>query len=190
MTLDLEQLHQNLDLLENLEKATLRMVTQAIYEFRSEAQEFFVHEPDLVADIGEDITREALDRLGTSTIPVRLFGKIDYKRARYIFQPEHAVRQALFVDSKAEKLEGAGTITIQTTQTSMSIKQRRAGSVIDQPGGLPSVLLMQDVGYLVTTIFVKYNYQDDVLRCEIAQKYLRVMFAQWDTTISIQPICR
>ena len=37
------------------------MVTQAIYDFRSEAREFFVHETDLVADIGEDITREAMD---------------------------------------------------------------------------------------------------------------------------------
>ena len=32
------------------------MVTQAIYDFRDGASEFFVHEPDAVADIGEDIT--------------------------------------------------------------------------------------------------------------------------------------
>ena len=64
-----------------------------------------------------------MDRMGTSVIPVRLFGKIDYKRARYVFHPEHSIRQALFVDSKAEKTEGARTITIQTAQTSMRIKQ-------------------------------------------------------------------
>ena len=87
MTLDLLSLSQNLNLLEDIEKVTLRMVTQAIYDFRHEAQEFFTHEPDLVADIGEDITREALDRMGTSVIPVRLFGKVDYKKAKYVFHP-------------------------------------------------------------------------------------------------------
>ena len=158
MTLDPRSLSDDLDILEQVEKATLRMVTQAIYDFRDEASEFFVHEPDLVADIGEDITREAMDRMGTSVIPVRLFGKIDYKRARYVFHPEHSIRQALFVDSKAEKTEGARTVTIQTAQTSMRIRQTRSGVEIDERGTLPQVLEIQGEDYLVTTIFVKYNY--------------------------------
>ena len=87
----------------------------------------------MVADIGEDITREALDRQGIPTIPVRLFGKIDYKRATFLFQPEYAVRQALFVDSKAEKVSGAGTATIQTSQTSMRIRQVRSNEMFDVP---------------------------------------------------------
>ncbi len=136
------------------------MVTQAIYDFRNEASEFFVHEPDLVADIGEDITREALDRMGTSTIPIRLFGKIDYKRARYVFHPEYSIKQALFVDSKAEKVEGARTVTIQTAQTSMSVRQVRANAPVDVPGALPQILNVQDADYLVTTVFVKYNYTE------------------------------
>ena len=158
MTLDPRSLADDLDTLEQVEKSTLRMVTQAIYDFRDEASEFFVHEPDLVADIGEDITREAMDRMGTSIIPVRLFGKIDYKRARYVFHPEHSIRQALFVDSKAEKIEGARTVTIQTAQTSMRIRQIRSGSAIDESGTLPQVLEIQGDDYLVTTMFVKYNY--------------------------------
>ena len=145
------------------------MVVQAIYDFRSEASEFFIHETDLVADIGEDITREAIDRMGTSTIPVRLFGKIDYKRARYVFHPEYSVRQALFVDSKAEKVAGAGTVTIQTAQTSMNVRQMRANSPVDEPGTLPQILNVQDADYLVTTVFVKYNYIEDV---ETSQKSL------------------
>ena len=56
MTLAPRSLSNDLDILEQVEKSTLRMVTQAIYDFRSEASEFFIHEPDLVADIGEDIT--------------------------------------------------------------------------------------------------------------------------------------
>ena len=152
MTLNAGDLRANLDTIEQIEKATLRMVVQAIYDFRNES--------DLVADIGEDITREALDRQGMPTIPVRLFGKIDYKRAAYLFQPEYAVRQALFVDSKAEKTAGAGTATIQTSQTSMRIRQVRQNQTVDVPGDLENIAIVRDDEYLTTTIFVKYNYSE------------------------------
>ena len=158
--LDPNALAQDSDVLEQTEKATLRMVAQAVYDFRDEAREFFIQAPDLVADIGEDITREAMDRMGTSIIQARLFGKIDYKRARYVFHPEYSIRQALFVDSKAEKSQGAGTVTIQTSQTSMRIRQFRAGAPIDEPGTLPQILRIRDADYLVTTVFVKYNYRE------------------------------
>ena len=150
------------------------MVTQAIYDFRDEAREFFVHEPDAVADIGEDITREAMDRMGTSVLPVRLFGRIDYKRARYVFHPEYSVRQALFIDSKAEKVAGARTVTIQTSQTSMSIRQMRSSQLIDEQGTLPRVLQLQEVDYLVTTVFVKYNYEDSVDKIKKALQNISV----------------
>lgn len=159
MTLDPNTLLFDLDLLEAIERATLRLVVQAVYDFRDEANEIFYQERDLVTDIGEDITREALDRLGTSVIPVCLFGRVDYKRARYVFHSDYSVRQALFVDSKAEKIEGARTATIQTGQTSMRIRQTRSGSVVDEAGGLPSVLETQGGSFLTTTIFVKYNYR-------------------------------
>ena len=152
MTLNAGDLRANLDTIEQIEKATLRMVVQAIYDFRNES--------DLVADIGEDITREALDRQGMPTIPVRLFVKIDYKRAAYLFQPEYAVRQALFVDSKAEKTAGAGTATIQTFQTSMRIRQVRQNQTVDVPGDLENIAIVRDDEYLTTTIFVKYNYSE------------------------------
>ena len=161
MTLDSNELRGNLNIIEQVEKATLRMVVQAIYEFRAEVIEIFETESDLVADIGEDITREALDRQGIPTIPVRLFGKIDYKRATFLFQPEYAVRQALFVDSKAEKVSGAGTATIQTSQTSMRIRQVRSNEMFDVPGDLDSIVTVRDHQYLTTTIFVKYNYSEN-----------------------------
>jgi len=47
--------------LEAIEKASLRLVVQAVCDFRETAAEIFKYESDLVADIGEDITREALD---------------------------------------------------------------------------------------------------------------------------------
>jgi len=160
MTLDPADLEADLDLLEDIEKATLRMVTQAIVDFRDAANQIFIEEQDLVQDIGEDISREALDRLGTSAIPVRLFGKIDYKRARYLFHPEFSIRQALFVDSKAEKIAGATSATIQTAQTSMRIRQIRQGSATDFSGTLPKIILRDGERFLTTTVFVKYNYEE------------------------------
>lgn len=161
MTLDLNSLHHDLDLVESIEKATLRLVVQAIVDFSAEASQIFLAEQDLVADIGEDITREALDRLGASTMPVRLFGKMDYKRARYLFLPDFSVRQALFVDSKAEHVSGQRTATIQTAQTSMKIRQWRQRSIVEEEGKLPIVIPTQRGELLTTTIFVKYNYTEE-----------------------------
>ena len=153
-------LQHNLDRLEEIEKASLRLVVQAIDDYRVEAMEIFRQESDLVADIGEDITREALDRLGMSKIDQRLFGKMDYKRARYVFHPGYAIRQALFVDSKAEKVEGERTATLQTSQFSLQVRQTRSGSEVQVPGSLPSVYHIRDELFLTTTLFVKYNYHE------------------------------
>lgn len=158
MLLDPQQLTNDLDRLEEIEKISLRLVVQAIYDYRSAAIEIFRAESDLVADIGEDITREALDRMGLPRIDQRLFGKIDYKRATYLFHPDYAVRQALFVDSKAEKIEGQRTATLQTSQFSMMVRQIRAAQNVEVAGNLPTILTIRDTSYITTTIFVKYNY--------------------------------
>lgn len=160
MFIDPRSLENDLARLEEVEKASLRLVTQAVYDFRRTAAQIFENEKDLVQDIGEDITREALDRLGVSKIAERLFGKIDYKRARYVFHPEYAVRQALFVDSKAEKNSGRATATLQTAQTSLHIRHMRSGSATDVQGTLPQVIQTGEAKLLTTTIFVKYNYTE------------------------------
>ena len=161
MLLNPEELRQNLDRLEEIEKVSLRLVTQAIYDYRAAAQEIFRAESDQVADIGEDITREALDRLGMPRIDQRLFGKVDYKRACYLFHPEYALKQALFVDSKAEKVSGQGTATLQISQLSMVVKQVRFGKDLEVPGKLPEIVNLKGESYLTTTIFVKYNYEEE-----------------------------
>ena len=157
MVLDPITLQNDLVRLEEIEKSSLRLVVQAILDFRDAAKDIFKLEKDLVADIGEDLTREALDRLGVSKIDYRLFGKIDYKRARYLFHPDYAVKQALFVDSKAEKLSGKGTATLQTSQLSMTIKQIRANEIVEVQGKLPCII----DDFISTTIFVKYNYSEN-----------------------------
>lgn len=158
MLLAPKQLTGDLDRLEEIEKVSLRLVVQAIYDYSDTAIEIFHEESDLVADIGEDITREALDRMGMARIDQRLFGKIDYKRARYLFHPDYAIRQALFVDSKAEKVSGQRTATLQTSQFSITVRQIRAEQNVEVEGALPKILTIRDTSYITTTIFVKYNY--------------------------------
>lgn len=161
MLIDPSDLKSDLDLLEGIEKASTRLVTQAIVDFREEAAAIFSSETDLVQDFAEDITREALDQLGVSRIPQRLYGKIDYKRARYVFHPDYAVRQALFVDSKAEQSSGQSTATLQTAQTSMTIMQIRSGQPVTVKGELDAVIHTELGKFLSTTIFVKYNYDEE-----------------------------
>ena len=160
MLIDPTTLSGDLDRLESIEKASLRLVTQAIFDYRKTAAYIFQNETDTVADIGEDITREALDRMGMPRIDQRLFGKTDYKRAAYLFLPDFAVRQALFVDSKAES--GADNVArIQITQLSMRVRQVRQGGELDIPGRIPPVLtLPTGQQYLSTTLFVKYSYRE------------------------------
>lgn len=167
MLLDPHQLRHNLDRLEEIERASLRHVVQALYDYRQMSREVFQAEIDLVADVGEDITREALDRMGMARIDQRLFGKMDYKRASYLFHPDFAVKQALFVDSKAEKVEGRNTATLQTSQFSMVVRQIRAGKTLEVNGKLPQIIELQGAAYLTTTLFVKYNYQESGQRREL-----------------------
>jgi len=165
MLINPQELYNDLDRLEEIEKASLRLVVQALYEYRDDAREIFRQESDNAADIGEDITREALDRMGMSKVDQRLFGKVDYKRARYVFHPEYALKQALFVDSKAEK-DSQGVARIQITQTSMRVRQVRAGQNIDIAGHLPVILQIRDEVFLTTTAFVKYHYQENTVSGE------------------------
>ena len=48
MSLDPSNLPSNKDLIENIEKATLRLVVQAVYDFHETASDIFVGEKDLV----------------------------------------------------------------------------------------------------------------------------------------------
>ena len=77
--------------------------------------------------------------------PIRLLGKIDYKRATYLFQPEYAIRQTLFVDSKAEKRSGARIGTIPKSQPSMHIRQIRRDQPINVLGDIDTIAMVRDV---------------------------------------------
>lgn len=144
--------------LEAVEMSAFRLVEQAARDYCAQAAEIFRRENDEPGDIAEDVTREALDALGMSRIPIRLFGKVDYKRAGYVFLPERTAEVALLVDSKAEK--DAGTATIQTSQTSMTIRHIRRGAEVSESGKLPQVIESDGRELLTVTIIVKYVYEE------------------------------
>jgi hypothetical protein len=127
-------------------------------DFGFEAWEIFYQSPDDVKDVAEDITREMLDRLGGYQIQQRVLGNVDYRKARYIILPDSTIRQALFVDSKAEK--ESRTATMQMSQISMAVKQERGGKHADVPGKLPAVSVYGGQPYLTTTLLLHYCYEE------------------------------
>lgn len=149
----------SLNEIEEIEKLTLRWIFQAVYDFGIEAHEIFLKSPDSVKDIAEDITRELLDRLAGFNVQERVYGTVDYKKARYVILPDQTVRQALFIDSKAEKENR--TATIQMSQTSMRVRQHRSGVNVDEKGLLSEISEYGGKNYLTTTCLIHFMYYDD-----------------------------
>lgn len=146
------------DEIERIEKTTLRWIFQAALDFGMDAHEVFLRSPDEVSDIAEDVVREMLDSLPGHNISQRIYGTVDYKRARYVITEDKALRQALFVDSKGEQTDR--NATIQRSQTSMRIKQERGGKVLDEKGDLPPILEFEGQEFLTTTCFLHFKYHD------------------------------
>ena len=147
------------DDLERLEHTTLLMVVQALIDYSTDAETIFREETDQPQDIAEDITREAISSMGLPGIRERLYGKVDVKKAIYVFLPEpHPV--ALMLDAKAEKSNGNRTATIQMSQTSMTVMMKRSGKVINEPGKLDQTIHRGNRNYYVVTIIAKYIYQE------------------------------
>lgn len=148
----------SLDEIEAIEKQSLRWLFQAGCDFGFEAWDIFHQSQDEVKDIAEDITREMLDRLGGYQIGRRILGNVDYRKARYIILPEFAIRQALFVDSKAEK--ESRVARLQTSQLSLEVRQMRAGQEVYAPGKIPTIASYEGTSLLTTILLAHYEYQD------------------------------
>ena len=148
----------NVDEIENVEQAVMSAVIQAITDYLPHIKTIFKEETDLPQDMAEDVTREALETMGVSSISERLYGKVDYKKAMYAFLPKPQPI-ALMLDAKAEKPNGNRTATIQMSQTSMRVKQVRADEIIDEPGKLPTRIIRNGRELLVVTIIAKYVYE-------------------------------
>lgn len=147
------------DELERLEEITTSMVVRALTDYRHEAVTIFKEETDKPQDIAEDITREALEIMGVPRINERLYGKVDMKKAIYVFLPA-AQPVALMLDSKAEKSNGDRTATIQMSQTSMNVRMTRAGEEVNEPGGLEKIIVRGGRSLYVVTVIAKYVYEE------------------------------
>ncbi|MYA75216.1 MAG: type II restriction endonuclease [Acidimicrobiaceae bacterium] len=146
------------DRVEYLEQTVVAMVTQALIDYRDEAITIFCEETDHPQDIAEDILREAIDTMGLSEMHERLYGKVDLKKAIYVFAPE-VEPVALMLDAKAEKDDR--TATIQMSQTSMTVNQERSGSSVSVEGGLDSFITRSDRRMLVVTVIAKFVYHEN-----------------------------
>ena len=145
--------------IEEVEKLSLRWMYQAVLDFGFTAWDIFRHSPDEVKDVAEDITRELLDCFSTYHINQRIFGNVDYRKACYVLLPNQTIRQALFVDSKAEKDNSSGTM--QMSQLSLRVRQIALGLDVDEPGMLSSVSTYGSLDFLTTTMLLHYHYEDD-----------------------------
>lgn len=137
----------------------MRWLFQAVVDFGVEPVTIFNKSPDSPKDVAEDVTREVLDRLTGYNIQQRVFGNVDYKRARYIILPDQMVRQALFVDSKAEK--EPRNARLQMSEISMRVRQISQGQPIDLPGKIRPIERFDGEGFLSTTMLVHYYYRED-----------------------------
>ena len=148
-----------LDEIEQLEEIAMSIVVQAISDYSDQAKTIFTEETDSPQDIAEDLTREALESMGLSGFNERLYGKVDVKKAVYVFMPA-ANPVALMVDSKAERANGDRTATIQMSQTSMRVRMYRSGQIVDEPGRLDNTIVRGQRALHVVTIVVKYAYEE------------------------------
>lgn len=160
------------DEMEILEQTTFSMVTQALADFAAQAAQIFSEEVDQPQDIAEDVTREAIETMGLPQLHVRLYGKVDVKKAVYAFLPE-AYPVALMLDAKAEKPNGNRTATIQMSQTSMRVRMNRSGVTLDEPGKLPFYIERNGRSLYVVTVFAKYIY-DTIDTAHILQRIIAV----------------
>ena len=149
----------HLDDLERLEQSALSLVVQAMRDYWQQAETIFQEESDQPQDIAEDITREAIASMGVSGTQDRLYGKVDVKKAIYVFLPD-AVPVALMLDAKAEKRNGDTTATIQMSQTSMRVRLTRRGADLDEPGKLEQTIERNDRRYIVVTVIAKFVYDE------------------------------
>lgn len=135
----------------------MSVVSQAMLDYLPQAVRIFHEETDKAQDIAEDVLREALEAMGVSGFQERLYGKVDYKKAIYLFVPE-ARPVALMLDAKSEK--GNDSVTIQMSQTSMRVRYQGAQGPVDEPGLLKSAIDQGGRHMQVISIIAKYVYAD------------------------------
>lgn len=101
--------------------------------------------------------REAVEAMGLPGFQERLYGKVDYKRAIYVFVPE-AQPVAMMLDAKAEKEDNSATI--QMSQTSMKVQFVGTRGAVDERGKLSQTIERDGRTLHVVSVIAKYVYQE------------------------------
>ena len=164
----------NYDWIEQIEMTAFAMVVRALKDHMFNAVRIFREENDKPQDIAEDVTRKALDEMNLPKINIRLYGKVDIKKAIYVFLPHEiptapsylmpvdppdAIPVALMLDAKAEKADET-TVTIQMAQTSMHVKMMHGGKLVDKKGLLEATMGQEGRILQTVAIIVKYIYSE------------------------------
>ena len=137
----------------------MEMVVQAITDYREQATRIFLEESDLAQDIAEDVMREAVESMGMAGLQERLYGKVDYKKAVYVFIPA-AYPVALMLDAKAEKSNGSATIQMSQTSIRVEYVNSKDGSVVDETGKLLSEIKRNGRVLYVVSVICKFVYKE------------------------------
>jgi hypothetical protein len=149
------------DEIESLERVSLRLVVQALVTFGRAAWDEFRLSPDKEQGIAEDVLRDALDELPGFVRRERIFGTVDYRKARWLPSPFGLVPQALYVDAKASKEDYRANLQLSQVSMRPHFVSRASGKVVAyEPGLLKSHKFHLRSGVvrdaLTTTIFVQF----------------------------------
>lgn len=169
--------------IEQIEKATLRTVVQALQEYSREAKQLFdtTYAPsdNEVIVLAEDILQYALEVAECYPINRRFAGFIDYKRVRWL--PTHfgLFPQTLLVDAKASTENNRDTL--QQSQLPMDADfMNTAGKVHRLEAGVPPHLRIvcecgDELLALSTSVFVHFFY-DKISQADGKYRDLRSIF--------------
>lgn len=153
------------DEIEQIEKATQRVVTQALQEYSREAKEIFdnTYAPrdNEVIVLAEDLTQYALEVAECYPINKRYAGFIDYKRVRWLAMPFGLIPQAFLVDAKASTENNRDTL--QQSQLPMDADFESNGNSFHMKAGVVPHLEIpsfdgSQIRAIATSIFVHFYY--------------------------------
>jgi hypothetical protein len=154
--------------IEQLEKATLRVIVQALQEYSREAKQIFdfteAESETEVIVLAEDILRYALEVAELYPINKRYAGFIDYKRVRWFPTPFGLIPQALLVDAKASTENNRDTL--QRSQLPMDAEfQDNKGNIHTLSAGVLPHLSIDfnggvTLGAISTSILVHFYYEN------------------------------
>ena len=157
----------SLDQIELMEKATLRVIVQAVQEYSKEAKEIFDNtaapSQNEVIVLAEDLVQYALEVAEVYPINKRFAGFIDYKRVRWFPTSFGVFPQVFLVDAKASTENNRETL--QQSQLTMNADFMSNGRVVSLGAGVPPHMLVrtsdgQDLKAITTSGFIHFFYQD------------------------------